>query len=67
MTFRDLFLIIAKILVIVAVTASVLLVAGYVGFTIGQSTGAIQGYLETMDYLNGLPTSEVCKIGRAHV
>jgi len=61
MTFRDLFLIIAKILVIVAVTASVLLVAGYVGFTIGQSTGAIQGYLETMDYLNGLPTSEVCK------
>jgi hypothetical protein len=32
-----------------------------VGFTIGQSTGAIQGYLETMDYLNGLPTSEVCK------
>lgn len=61
MTFRDLFLIIAKILVIVAVTASVLLVAGYVGFTIGQSNGAIQGYLETMDYLNGLPTSEVCK------
>jgi hypothetical protein len=61
MTFRDLFLIIAKILIIVAVTASVLLVAGYVGFTIGQSTGAIQGYLETMDYLNGLPTSEVCK------
>jgi len=61
MTFRDLFLIIAKILVIVAVTASVLLVAGYVGYTIGQSTGAIQGYLETMDYLNGLPTSEVCK------
>ena len=61
MTFKDLFLIIAKILVIVAVTASVLLVAGYVGFTIGQSTGAIQGYLETMDYLNGLPTSEVCK------
>jgi len=61
MTFMDLFLIIAKILIIVAVTASVLLVAGYVGFTIGQSTGAIQGYLETMDYLNGLPTSEVCK------
>jgi hypothetical protein len=61
MTFKDLFLIIAKILVIVAVTASVLLVAGYVGFTIGQSNGAIQGYLETMDYLNGLPTSEVCK------
>ena len=61
MTFKDLFLIIAKILVIVAVTASVLLVAGYVGYTIGQSTGAIQGYLETMDYLNGLPTSEVCK------
>jgi len=61
MTFRDLFLIIAKILIIVAVTASVLLVAGYVGFTIGQSTGAIQGHLETMDYLNGLPTSEVCK------
>jgi len=61
MTFKDLFLIIAKILIIVAVTASVLLVAGYVGFTIGQSTGAIQGYLETMDYLNGLPTSEVCK------
>ena len=61
MTFKDLFLIIAKILIIVAVTASVLLVAGYVGFTIGQSNGAIQGYLETMDYLNGLPTSEVCK------
>ena len=61
MTFRDLFLIIAKILIIVAVTASVLLVAGYVGFTIGQSTGAIQGYLEAMDYINGLPTSEVCK------
>ena len=61
MTFKDLFLIIAKILIIVAVTASVLLVAGYVGYTIGQSTGAIQGYLETMDYLNGLPTSEVCK------
>ena len=61
MTFTDLFLIIAKILVIVAVTASVLLGAGYVGYTIGQSNGAVQGYLETMDYLNGLPTSEVCK------
>jgi hypothetical protein len=61
MTFTDLFLIIAKILVIVAVTASVLLGAGYVGYTIGESHGAVQGYLETMDYLNGLPTSEVCK------
>ena len=61
MTFTDLFLIIAKILVIVAVTAAVLLGAGYVGYTIGQSNGAVQGYLETMDYLNGLPTSEVCK------
>ena len=61
MTFSDLFLIISKILVIISVTAAVLLVAGYVGYTIGQSTGAIQGYLETMDYLNGLPTSEVCK------
>jgi hypothetical protein len=61
MTFTDLFLIIAKILVIVAVTASVLLGAGYVGYTIGESHGAVQGHLETMDYLNGLPTSEVCK------
>ncbi len=61
MTFTDLFSIIAKILVIVAVTAAVLLGAGYVGYTIGQSNGAVQGYLETMDYLNGLPTSEVCK------
>jgi len=61
MTFRDLFLIIAKILVIISVTAAVLLGAGYVGYTIGQSNGAIQGYLETMDYINGLPTSEVCK------
>ena len=61
MTFTELFSAIAKILVIVAVTAAVLLWAGYVGYTIGQSNGAIQGYLETMDYLNGLPTSEVCK------
>jgi len=61
MTFTDLFSTIAKILVIVAVTAAVLLGAGYVGYTIGQSNGAVQGYLETMDYLNGLPTSEVCK------
>lgn len=61
MTFTELFSSIAKILVIVAVTAAVLLGAGYVGYTIGQSNGAIQGYLETMDYLNGLPTSEVCK------
>ena len=61
MTFTDLFSAIAKILVIVAVTAAVLLGAGYVGYTIGQSNGAVQGYLETMDYLNGLPTSEVCK------
>lgn len=61
MTFAELFSIIAKILVIVAVTAAVLFGAGYVGYTIGQSNGAVQGYLETMDYLNGLPTSEVCK------
>lgn len=61
MTFTELFSAIAKILVIVAVTAAVLLAAGYVGYTIGQSNGAIHGYLETMDYLNGLPTSEVCK------
>ena len=61
MTFAELFSVIAKILVIVVVTATVLLGAGYVGYTIGQSNGAIQGYLETMDYLNGLPTSEVCK------
>ena len=61
MTFTELFSAIAKILVIVAVTAAVLFAAGYVGYTIGQSNGAVQGYLETMDYLNGLPTSEVCK------
>ena len=61
MTFAELFSTIAKILVIVAVTAAVLLGAGYVGYTIGKSNGAVQGYLETMDYLNGLPTSEVCK------
>ena len=61
MTFAELFSVIAKILGIVVVTGTVLLGAGYVGYTIGQSNGAIQGYLETMDYLNGLPTSEVCK------
>jgi len=61
MTFRDLFLIIAKILVIISVTAAVLFGAGYVGYTIGVSHGSVQGHLETMDYLNGLPTSEVCK------
>jgi hypothetical protein len=61
MTFTELFSAIAKILVIVVVTAAVLLGAGYVGYTIGQSNGAVQGYLETMDYLNGLQTSELCK------
>jgi len=61
MTFTELFSAISKILVIIAVTAAVLLGAGYVGYTIGQSNGAVEGYLETMDYLNGLPTSEVCK------
>ena len=61
MTFAELFSTIAKILVIVAVIAAVLLAAGYVGYIIGHSNGAVQGYLETMDYLNGLPTSEVCK------